>query len=59
VKRIRFLNFSQALAFIQKAKESTSIESIIFKVPQALRLNPRSGRQRQKLVRLLAISDPS
>jgi hypothetical protein len=59
VKRIRFLNFPQALAFIQKARraENTSIESRIFKVLQALPLNPRTGRQRQKFVRLFSISD--
>ena len=37
--------------------ENTSTESIIFRGPQTLRLNLRTGRQGQKLVRLLSITD--
>jgi hypothetical protein len=58
VKRIRFLNFSQALGsgFYPGGAKNTSTESKIFKVPQTLRFK-RTGRQRQKVVRLLSISD--
>src|SRR6266550_2165754 len=59
VKRIRFLNFLQALGsgFYPEGVENTSIDSIMFKRASDVAPQSKDRKQRQKLVRLLSISD--